>query len=121
MGQTRPNGRVRSVDPTEYNTNWDAAQALVNRKIAAEWLDVEKHVAWHGGYRLDQVVCRQADDGWLLILKAHRNGNCYAAFVTAPTLPEAYELTGEFAARGVLAWQADKWPSNRLRHLLGIK
>lgn len=113
--------KVRSEDPTRYNTPWDARQALINKSIASEWLDLEKHVAWHGGYKLDQAVCRQNDEGWLLILKAHRNGRVYAAFIQAATLAEAYELGGEFAARGILTWQQDNWPSKRLKKLLGVE
>lgn len=82
---------------------------------------MEKHIAWHGGYRLDQVVVRQNEDGWLLMLKAHRNGRAYVSFLQAATLPEAFELGGEFASRGILTWQDDKWPSKWLKDVLGIK
>lgn len=121
MSQTQPEQKVRFENPTPYNTAHDAKQAHVNKQIAAEWLDLEKHVGWHGGYRLDQVVCRHNEDGWLLILKAHRNGRAYVAFLQTESLPEAYEFGGELAARGLLTWQHDKWPSRWLKETLGIK
>lgn len=121
MSQMPADGKVRSEDPTRYNTLFDAKQAFVNQQIAAEWLDIQKHVAWHGGYLLDQVVCRQNKDGWLLIIKVHRRGRVYAAFVQTETVAEAYELGGEWASRGLLTWQHDDWPSKWLQRLLGVK
>jgi len=121
MGQRHADGEVRSEEPTAYDTSFDTGQAFVNKQIAAQWLDLQKHVAWHGGYRLDQVVCRKNADGWLLILKAHRNGRAYASFLQTESLEEAYEFGGELAARGLLTWQQDKWPSRWLKETLGIK
>lgn len=113
--QTDPEAKLRENSRIPGTTSWDASQALINRKIGAEWLDLEKHVAWHGGWRLDQVICKVNEEGWLLILKAHRNGRRAVAFIQAETMPEAYELCGEFAARGVLTWQPDKWPPKKRR------
>lgn len=121
MKQSRPDGKVRSEEPTTYNTLFDARQAFVNKQIAAEWLDLEKHVAWDYGYTVDQVVCRRNDEGWLLIIKAYKGKRVYASFIQADSLTEAFELGGEFASRGVLTWQQDEWPSKRLQKLLGIK
>lgn len=112
---------VRSVDHTTSTRNWNAIQETIHRAIAAQWLDLDKHIAFHGAYVLDQVVCRRQDDCWQMILKAHRNGRPYASYVSAPSMWEAFELTGEFADRGVLTWQADDYPSKRLKRLLGWK
>lgn len=112
---------MRSEDPTRYNTLFDTQQAFVNKQIAAEWLDTAKHVAWHYGMSLDQVVCKKNEAGWLLIIKAHKNRRVYASFVQAASLAEAFELGGELAARGHLTWKWDKWPSKRLKRLLGVK
>lgn len=94
-------------------------QETINRQIAGQLLDLDKHVAWHGGYVLDQVVFRRVDQGWTVIVKAHRNGHAYAAFVNGESLLDTMELVGEFADRGILAWSDDKYPSNRLKKLLG--
>lgn len=53
MGQTKTDRKVRSEDPTTYNTLFDARQAFVNKQIAVEWLDIGKHIAWHYGMTLD--------------------------------------------------------------------
>lgn len=113
--QLRKNLRRTSNTPT------DATQTFLNRQIASEWLDIEKHIAWHGGYVLNQVVCKRNEEGWLLIVKAHRNGRAYAAFLQTGTLAEAYELGGEFASRGVFTWQDDRWPSKWLKRQLKLK
>lgn len=113
--------KVRSKDPTRYNTSYDVAQAGVNRQIKAEWLDVEKHVAWHGGYILDQISVRRNEDGWQLILKVYRNGRPYVSYVQTDTLPEAFDFGGELASKGLLTWQSDEWPSKWLKKLLGLQ
>ncbi len=103
------------------HTKTDARQAWLNKQIGSEWLDIEKHIAWHGGYRLDRLIVSRNDDGWLLMVKAHRNGRPYVSFLQGGTVAEAFELGGEFSARGVLTWQADEWPSKWLKRRLGMK
>lgn len=100
--------------------NTETSQAWINTQIGFSWLDMEYHVAWHGGYVLDQVVARREDYGWLIVLKATRGKTAYASFTEARTLTEAYELVAEFAERGVLTWQRDKWPSRRVKRFLGL-
>lgn len=121
MARTRADRKVRSEEPTAYDTLFDTKQAFVNKQIAAEWLDIQKHAAWYGGYVLDQVVVKRNKDGWLLIFKASRRGRVYAAFVQAATPAEAFEFGGELAAKGQLTWEHDKWPSRWLKDTLGIK
>lgn len=121
MAQSNTQADLRSELRTGHHSQTDARQAFLNAQIGNEWLDIEKHVAWHGGYRLNQVICRQNEEGWLLIIKAHRNGRAYKAFLQAASLPEAYEFGGELASRGLLTWQHDEWPSKWLKRTLGIK
>ena len=109
-----------SKDAGETQTITEVHQELINRGIAAQWLDLEKHVAWHGRYVLDQVVARRDDDGWTLMVKASRGKQVYIAYVKAETLAATYELAGEWADRGVFAWQHDEYPSKRLKRQLGI-
>lgn len=119
--QATTDEELRGIPRIANDANRDAWQSHLNKAIGAEWLDLQKHVAWHGGYRLCQVVVRRNEEGWLLILKAHRNGRAYVSFVQTETLPEAYELGGEFASRGVLTWQHDEWPGKWVKKLLGLK
>lgn len=121
MGQVPTDKELRSKERIASNTNRDAYQALINRRMGNDWLDLEKHVAWHGGYVLDQVIAGKNEGGWLLILKAHRNGRAYACFIQCASLSEAYELGGEFGSRGVLTWQPDKRPGKWVKERLGIK
>lgn len=111
---------LRSKERIASNTNRDAYQALINRQMGNDWLDLEKHVAWHGGYVLNGVVTKRNEGGWLLILKAHRNGRAYASYIQCASLSECFELGGEFAARGIFTWQEDQWPSKWLKARLGI-
>lgn len=111
---TQQRGKRWSVDRRADTTKTDAWQALINRKVAAELLDLDKHIGWTDSMVLDQLVCRRTVEGWLVIIKAHRNGARRAAFVSGATYTEALELAGEFAARGCLTWQKDKWPPKRL-------
>lgn len=120
-GSPRPDAEVRSELRMSNQTRTDAQQAFVNAQIGREWLDLGKHVAWHGGYRLNQVICRQNEGGWQLIIKSHRNGRAYVAYLQAESLPEAFEFGGELASRGLLTWQPDDWPSKWLKRTLGIK
>lgn len=121
MLKTNPDARLRSDERRTNERNKDAWQALINTQIGNQWLDIEKHIGWHGGYRLNQLVLKKNDEGWLLIVKAHRNGRAYAAYLQTESLPEAYEFGGELASRGLLTWQQDKWPSDWLKNLLNIK
>lgn len=96
------------------------SQAFINTQIGQCWLDLEQHCAWHGEYILDQVVSRRGDDGWTIVIKAYRGKFAWVAFIEARTLSEAYDLAGEFAKKGVLVWSKDKWPSRRVKRLLGL-
>lgn len=118
MGINVPKTNLRSEEGRVSHSNGDAKQAFINRSIGAQFLDLEKHVSWHGGFILDQVVFRRQEEGWVVIFKVHRNGQAYAAFINGATLPETIELAGEFADRGILSWSQDKYPSNRLKKLL---
>lgn len=120
MPDTRPDEELRSEERRKGHTNLDVWQAHINKQIAAEWLDIEKLVAWHGGYRLNAVLIKKNDEGWLLMIKAHRNGRAYVAYVQSASLAEAYEFGGELSSRGLLTWQDDKHPSNWLKKLLNI-
>lgn len=114
MSHTERDGLRLSVDSRDLQTPAHVRQAFINSKIGAEFLDIEKHVAWNGGFVLDQVICRRTKDGWLMLIKVHRNSRQVVAFVAASTYTEAYELAGEFASRGCLTWQDDKWPPKPL-------
>lgn len=109
--------------PTEVGTARPMArnveQAWINSRIHAEILDLGLHLGWHGGYRIDQLICRETDDGWSILVKATKKGKCWVAYINAETLPEAFELAGEFAARGVLEFKVDRWPSKQARALTG--
>lgn len=121
MARTPADSEVRSEDPTRHDISTDARQASINRQIGNDWLDLGKHVAWHGGYKLDQVICRQNEGGWQLILKAWRRGRPYAAYWQAETLSEAFDYGGQVASKGLLEWELDKYPSKWLKDTLGIK
>lgn len=121
MGSPGPSPKVRSELRMGNHSQTDARQAFLNAQVGNEWLDLEKHAAWHGGYRLNQVICRKNEDGWQLIVKAHRNGRAYVAYLQTGSLPEAFEFGGEFASRGLLTWQHDDWPSKWLKRTLGIE
>lgn len=96
----------------------ETQQAHINTQIHVELLDLEKHVAWHDSYSLDQFVVRQTDAGWVAMVKAHRNGKPVIAYVNGGTFAACLELAGEFAQRGCLTWQLDKHPSKRMKGLL---
>lgn len=102
--------RLRRKRPKPRDSTATPSQTWVNSQINAMYLDIDKHIAYVDAMVLDQVLCRATETGWLLILKAHRGKASYAAFIATETLSEAYELAGEFAARGCLTWQRDKWP-----------
>lgn len=109
--------RTYRREPTKVSsttlTNGDARQALINRSIALTFLDLDKHLAWNGGYSLTGLSVTSKDDGWQAVIKARRNGGQWVAFVMGGTYSEAIELAAEFADRGVLTWMRDKWPSRR--------
>ena len=101
-------GRIE-IPPTKGSKD-ASAQAFINSQIMAEFLDIDKHVAWHSSRVLDQVILKVTDEGWLIILKASRNGTRWVSFVGGTTLVEAIETCGEFANRGILTWQIPKKP-----------
>lgn len=121
MSLTATDTQLRSEERRKGHTNRDAWQARINQQIAAEWLDMEKLVAWHGGYRLNALIVKKNEHGWMLMVKAHRNGRAYVAYVQSESLPEAYEFGGELASRGLLTWQHDGYPTTWLKRLLNIK
>ena len=118
MPRRKPNKGLSTNVAREGRIEPAMEQAWINMQIGAAWLDLEKHVAWHGEYVLDQVVARQDDDGWMVVLKAYRRVTAYVTFISARTMSEAYDLAGEMASKGSLTWQVDKWPSTRLKRLL---
>ncbi len=110
MDKLRAQPKLRTKVPSANHRRAAPSQEWVNTSINAMYLDIDKHIAYVDALVLDQVLCRATETGWLLILKAHRGRKSYAAFIATETLAEAYELAGEFAARGCLTWQLDKWP-----------
>lgn len=110
MTHNRLQPKLRAGAPRASNSKAAPSQEWVNSSINAMYLDIDKHIAYVDALVLDQVLCRATEIGWLLILKAHRGRKSYAAFIATESLAEAYELAGEFAARGCLTWQRDKWP-----------
>ena len=90
-------------------------QQFVNRKIEADLLEIDKHVGWNNTMVVDQIICKVTEDGWLFIVKAHRNGQRKVAYVSGETYSEAMELGAEFAKRGCLTWQKDRWPPKLMR------
>jgi len=110
MDSVKANGQALTEVGATKADHRPAQQAAINRAIAAAFLDLDKHVAWNGAYSLDQVVVRRTEEGWTGIVKAHRNGSQYVAFVNAASFVECLELLGEFADRGVLAYAPDKYP-----------
>lgn len=121
MTHRRREQKVRSEEPTTNNTQTDAFQAFINKQIGSDWLDLEKHVAWHGGYVLDQVICRRNEKGWQLILKVWRKGRPFVTYWQAESLAEAYELGGQMASKGFFTWEPDKWPSKWLKDALSME
>lgn len=67
------------------------------------------------GMVMDQLIVKANEDGWLVMVKAHRNGRRRVAFVSGSTFAEALELAADFAARGILTWQPDRWPPKILQ------
>lgn len=119
MTLTKPDDRLQTNVRRGKQTVQASEQNWLDACVVSSWLDMVQHVAWHGGYALDQIISRQDENGWMLILKAIRREQPYAAFISARTFPEACELAAEFAERGVLTWLPDKWPSHRVKRLLG--
>ena len=105
------------LEPTEVGSRTgtipDARQAFINRSIGMGFLDMEKHLGWHGGYLLEAVSVKKNEDGWLCMVKAKRNGSQWVAYVNASSFPESLELAAEFAERGILTWHKDKWPRKK--------
>ncbi len=86
-------------------------QTWLNRMIRADVLDFALNVGYMDGMILDKVICMQQEDGWLVIVKAHRNGRQRVAYVAGDNYADAMELAADFAAKGVLTWQMDSKPS----------
>jgi hypothetical protein len=105
--------RVRSEDRTANTIMNEARQAAVNRAIGSSFLDLDKEVAWNGGYVLNQLIVRRDGDGWQGLVKASRNGNDYVAYAGGGTYAEVIELIGEFAGRGCFTWLKDRYPPKR--------
>lgn len=89
----------------------EARRTYLNRRIHAELLDIEKHLAYMDVTLLDQLIFRRNKDGYMCIVKAIYKGHPRVAFLQAATLLAAMEMVGEFAAEGWLQWGQDKWPS----------
>ncbi len=115
MANNKQRPGPRTVVPGDSPSQVTATQEFINKKIGAEFLDLEKHLAYGTGVLLDQLLLRKQAEGWLVIVKGSRRGVPLAAFLAADTYAEAVEFIGEFAARGILDWQHDKWPSKHLQ------
>lgn len=79
--------------------------------IVAQLLDLEKHVAWDGGYELTALTFKKRADYWLLIVKAVRKGKPYVAYARGSTYPEAAQIGGLWADTGSFLWFHDRWPT----------
>lgn len=110
--------RQSSKDAWAKQRQIDARQVFLNSQVAAQWLDLEKYIAWHDKLVLDQVICKKVDEGWLVILKAPGRRGPLASFILAGSLIEAFEMAGEWASRGVLTWVEDKWPPKARKQFL---
>lgn len=84
-------------------------QALINSRIGAQIMDMDKHISWTESMCLNQVVIRRTEDGWQVIVKASNNRNNLAAFVSTDSYQESLALAGELAENGALTWVKDKW------------
>jgi len=87
------------------------SQVVINRQIAALFLDLDKHVAWNDRMVLNQVVVRRTEAGWQLIIKASGTRTDMVSYLSTDTFSEALDLAGEFADNGALKWVADKYPA----------
>lgn len=110
MHHVRSETKRRSVDGRAGRREAANAQFFINKQINAEFLDIDKHVGWNDKMVIDRVICKRTEEGWTLMIKAPRHGRRKIAYVNARTLAEAFELAGEFAARGCLSWVDDRWP-----------
>lgn len=111
----KPDDTVRSVDHTRQHTQRHSAQIWVNRHIQATVLDVAVNVGTIDRMVMDQLVVKATKDGWLALVKAHRGRRQLVAYVAGSTYGEALELAADFAEKGLLTWQADRWPPKILR------
>lgn len=106
-----PTDRKRwSEDRRARGIEASTRQTWLNRVIRADVLDFAQNISYMDGMVLDELVVKATEDGWLAIVKAHRNGRRRVAYVGARTYAEAVELAADFAAKGVLTWQKAKRP-----------
>ena len=103
-------GRAWSVDRAARTAKAHGVQTWVNREIQAATLDMALNVGYMDGMVLDQLIVKVNEDGWLVLVKAHRNGRRRVAFVGGASFSEALELAADFAEKGILTWQKDSWP-----------
>lgn len=83
----------------------------------ADLLSIDKNVAWLDGMAFDQLVVRMQGDHVLAMIKAHRKGKAYIAYVACQTYATTLSTVGEQAAGGHLDWKVDKYPSKRVQAL----
>lgn len=98
--------------------DFDSRRQAMNKQIAAEYLDLEQHCAYMEAVELDQVTYRKDKHGWMVLFKGRREGKAVVAFLGADCYAGAAEVAGEFAAKGILTWGRDKWPSQYTRKAL---
>ncbi len=84
-------------------------QAVINRGLAAQLFDMDKHISWTEGMVLNQVTIRRTDEGWQVIIKASSRRQDLASYISTDTYQESIALAGEMAENGALTWNKDKW------------
>lgn len=104
-----------SKDPSARSQQSKRRQTWLNMANQAEILDIALNVGWIDKMVLDQLIVKATEEGWLVMVKAHRNGRNRVAYCSGATFSEALELAANWAATGVLSWVPDRWPPKILR------
>ena len=91
---------------------WSVFERFAKGMLQANWLDLEKVVAWNYGLSLTEVRLTRVALGWRLMLKATNDKGALVAFVTTDTYSAALELGAWESLAEMLTWRPDKYPSH---------
>lgn len=88
--------------------NWKEELAL-----AHTLLDLPKEVFWCLGRQVTQLVIRETESGWQVIVKTDYRGRQEAAYVSGRTFLEAVESAVRALETDSVSWYPDKYPPRR--------
>lgn len=104
-----------SEEAREEKRKVQQAATTATWRSLTDILSIDKNIAWLDGIAFDQLIVRRHDDHVLAMIKGTKGRKAYIAFVAGLTYAETLETVAEFAAKGVLTWREDRYPSRRAK------